>query len=59
MALRIAVTAEPIPSHVSALDYVIGPALEQGHDVALYAPPMFRREARRRGVEFHQAGTDW
>ncbi|MFJ6382480.1 glycosyltransferase [Kitasatospora sp. NPDC092039] len=59
MALRIAVTAEPVPSHVSALDYVIGPALDQGHDVALYAPPMFRREARRRGVGFHRAGTDW
>ncbi|WP_237773264.1 glycosyltransferase [Streptomyces luteocolor] len=55
----MAVTAEPIPSHVSALDYVIGPALDQGHDVALYAPLMFRREARRRGVEFHRAGTDW
>nr|BFD96101.1 hypothetical protein KitaXyl93_74610 [Kitasatospora sp. Xyl93] len=59
MALRIAVTAEPVPSHVSALDYVIGPALAQGHDVALYAPPMFRREARPRGVGFHRAGTDW
>ncbi|MGW2227336.1 glycosyltransferase [Streptomyces formicae] len=59
MTLRIAITAEPIPSHVSALDFVIGPALEQGHDVALHAPPMFRREARRRGVEFHRAGTDW
>ncbi|MFG2225098.1 glycosyltransferase [Streptomyces sp. NPDC048644] len=44
---------------MSALDYVTGPALEQGHDVALYAPRMFRREARRRGVEFHRAGTDW
>ncbi|WP_244303907.1 glycosyltransferase [Streptomyces lydicus] len=44
---------------MSALDYVIGPALEQGHDVALHAPVMFRREARRRGVEFHRAGTDW
>ncbi|QEU95951.1 glycosyltransferase [Streptomyces kanamyceticus] len=59
MTLRIAITAEPIPSHVSALDFVIGPALEQGHDVALHAPLMFRREARRRGVEFHRAGTDW
>lgn len=59
MTLRIAITAEPIPSHVSALDFVIGPALEQGHEVALHAPPMFRREARRRGVEFHRAGTDW
>ncbi|MGV4926683.1 hypothetical protein [Streptomyces sp. BHT-5-2] len=44
---------------MSALDYAIVPALEQGHDVALYAPLMFRREARRRGVEFHRAGTDW
>ncbi|MHA7961444.1 glycosyltransferase [Streptomyces sp. L500] len=44
---------------MSALDYVTVPALEQGHDVALYAPRMFRREARRRGVEFHRAGTDW
>ncbi|GAA0426323.1 hypothetical protein GCM10010357_54840 [Streptomyces luteireticuli] len=43
----------------AALDYVTGPALEQGHEVALYAPLMFRREARRRGVEFHRAGTDW
>lgn len=59
MALRIAVTAEPIPSHVSALDYVTCPALEQGHHVALHAPLMFRREARRRGVEFHSAGTNW
>ncbi|MER7766987.1 nucleotide disphospho-sugar-binding domain-containing protein [Kitasatospora sp. NPDC096140] len=59
MALRIAITAEPVPSHVSALDYVIGPALEQGHRVALHAPPMFRLEARRRGVEFHRAGSDW
>lgn len=59
MTLRIAITAEPIPSHVSALDYVTGPALEQGHDVALYAPSMFRLEARRRGVEFRRAGTDW
>ncbi len=59
MPLRIALTAEPIPSHVSALDYVTGPALAQGHDVALYAPVMFRREAQRRGVEFHRAGTDW
>ncbi|MFH8347752.1 glycosyltransferase [Streptomyces sp. NPDC018045] len=59
VTLRLAVTAEPIPSHVSALDYVIGPALEQGHDVALHAPLMFRREAGRRGVEFHRAGTDW
>ncbi len=59
MTLRIAITAEPIPSHVSALDYVTSPALEQGHDVALYAPSMFRREALRRGVEFHRAGTNW
>ncbi|WP_235469324.1 glycosyltransferase [Streptomyces platensis] len=44
---------------MSALDYVTGPALEQGHDVVLYAPGMFRREARRRGVEFRRAGTDW
>ncbi|GAA2688720.1 glycosyltransferase [Streptomyces lunalinharesii] len=59
MALRIAITAEPIPSHVSALDYVIGPAVEQGHHVVLHAPPMFRREAPRRGVEFQRAGTNW
>ncbi|MFF2809721.1 glycosyltransferase [Streptomyces sp. NPDC058000] len=44
---------------MSALDYVIRPALEQGHHVALHAPLMFRREARRRGVEFHSAGTNW
>ncbi|MGA5134845.1 hypothetical protein ACPCTO_34170 [Streptomyces olivoreticuli] len=44
---------------MSALDYITSPALEQGHDVTLYAPLMFRREARRRGVEFHRAGTDW
>ncbi|MEU2791647.1 glycosyltransferase [Streptomyces sp. NPDC007100] len=44
---------------MSALDYVTGPALEQGHDVTLYAPLMFRREARRRGVEFYAAGTGW
>ncbi|MFD7666810.1 glycosyltransferase [Streptomyces sp. NPDC059788] len=44
---------------MSALDYVTGPALQQGHDVALYAPLMFRGEARRRGMEFHEAGTDW
>ncbi|GHC38562.1 glycosyltransferase [Streptomyces cinnamoneus] len=44
---------------MSALDYVTSPALEQGHDVVLYAPFMFRREARRRGVEFRRAGTDW
>ncbi|MEU7583456.1 glycosyltransferase [Streptomyces sp. NPDC041068] len=59
MTLRMAITAEPIPSHVSALDYVISPALEQGHQVALHAPLMFRRQARRRGVEFHRAGTNW
>ncbi|MGW3014047.1 glycosyltransferase [Streptomyces sp. NPDC001219] len=59
MALRIAITAEPIPSHVSALDYVTCPALEQGHQVTLHAPAMFRREARRRGVGFSAAGTDW
>ncbi|MET8540180.1 glycosyltransferase [Kitasatospora sp. NPDC004799] len=59
MTLRIAITAEPIPSHVSALDYVTGPAFEQGHAVTLYAPLMFRLEARRRGVGFHRAGTDW
>lgn len=59
MALRIAITAEPIPSHVSALDYVTCPALEQGHQVTLHAPLMFRREARRRGVEFSGAGTNW
>lgn len=59
MALRIAITAEPIPSHVSALDYVICPALRQGHQVTLHAPFMFRREARRRGVEFSGAGTNW
>ncbi|WP_370417611.1 glycosyltransferase [Streptomyces sp. QH1-20] len=59
MTLRIAITAEPIPSHVTALDYVIRPALEQGHHVALHAPHMFRREARRRGVEFRDAGTNW
>ncbi|MFJ5948361.1 glycosyltransferase [Streptomyces noursei] len=59
MALRIAITAEPVPSHVSALDYVICPAVEEGHHVALHAPPMFRAEARRRGVEFHRAGTNW
>ncbi|MGW7579231.1 glycosyltransferase [Streptomyces sp. NPDC054765] len=44
---------------MSALDYITGPALEQGHEVALYAPLMFRSEAQRRGVEFHRAGTDW
>ncbi|MEU8924294.1 glycosyltransferase [Kitasatospora sp. NPDC048545] len=55
----MAVTAEPIPSHVSALDYVTVPAVEQGHEVTLYAPHMFRLEARRRGVAFHGAGTDW
>ncbi|SED43434.1 N-glycosyltransferase [Streptomyces sp. 2224.1] len=59
MALRIAITAEPIPSHVSALDYVTCPAREQGHQVTLHAPLMFRREARRRGVEFRVAGTNW
>ncbi len=59
MPLRIAITAEPIPSHVSALDYVTGPVLEQGHDATLYAPLMFRRKARRRGVEFREAGTGW
>ncbi len=59
MALHIGITAEPIPSHVSALDYVIRPALEQGHHVTLHAPVMFRREARRRGVQFHGAGTNW
>ncbi len=59
MTVRLAITAEPIPSHVSALDYITGPALEQGHEVTLYAPRMFRGEARRRGVEFHRAGTDW
>ncbi|MEI5102695.1 glycosyltransferase [Streptomyces sp. PmtG] len=59
MALRIAITAEPIPSHVSALDYVTYPALHQGHQVTLHAPPMFRREARRRGVAFSGAGTNW
>ncbi|MFE1767117.1 glycosyltransferase [Streptomyces angustmyceticus] len=59
MALRIAITAEPIPSHVSALDYVICPAVDQGHQVTLHAPLMFRREARRRGVEFSVAGTNW
>ncbi|WP_432040338.1 glycosyltransferase [Streptomyces cucumeris] len=59
MVLRIAVTAEPIPSHVSALDYVIRPAVEQGHHVTLHAPAMFHREARRRGVEFRGAGTNW
>ncbi|MFD9789772.1 glycosyltransferase [Streptomyces sp. NPDC059070] len=59
MALRVAITAEPVPSHVSALDYVIGPSLEQGHRLALHAPLMFRREARLRGVDFHRAGTNW
>ncbi|MFF0745555.1 glycosyltransferase [Streptomyces sp. NPDC004111] len=59
MALQIALTAEPIPSHVSALDYVIRPALEQGHRVSLHGPLMFRRAALRRGVEFHRAGTSW
>ncbi|AEW99530.1 glycosyltransferase [Streptantibioticus cattleyicolor] len=59
MALRMAITAEPIPSHVSALDHVIRPAREQGHHVALHASGMFRRDARRRGVEFHGAGTNW
>ncbi|MGX8904162.1 hypothetical protein ACR820_02575 [Streptomyces netropsis] len=44
---------------MTALDYVIRPALEQGHHVALHAPHMFRREARRRRVEFHNAGTNW
>ncbi|MGA4837681.1 hypothetical protein [Streptomyces sp. G45] len=33
MPLRRAVTAEPIPSHVSALDYVIGPVLLDLWDV--------------------------
>ncbi|MEU6487578.1 glycosyltransferase [Streptomyces sp. NPDC046887] len=59
MTLRIAITAEPIPSHVSALDYVICPALEQGHRVTLHAPSMFRREARLRGVGFGRAGAEW
>ncbi|MEU6062339.1 glycosyltransferase [Streptomyces sp. NPDC047097] len=59
MALRIAITAEPIPSHVSALDYVICPAVEQGHRVTLHAPPVFRREARLRGTGFRGAGTEW
>ncbi|MFE6684898.1 glycosyltransferase [Streptomyces sp. NPDC057743] len=59
MTLRIAITAEPIPSHVSALDYVICPVVEQEHRVALHAPPMFRREVLRRGAEFHRAGTNW
>ncbi|MGA5566284.1 glycosyltransferase [Streptomyces platensis] len=59
MALRIAITAEPIPSHVSALDYVICPAVEQGHRVTLHAPLMFRGEARRRGVAFSAAGRNW
>ncbi|MFJ2767242.1 glycosyltransferase [Streptomyces sp. NPDC087300] len=59
MTLRTAITAEPIPSHVSALDYVIRPALEQGHDVTLHASLMLRRQARDRGVRFHRAGTDW
>ncbi|WP_432093279.1 glycosyltransferase [Streptomyces sp. bgisy100] len=44
---------------MSALDYITCPALEQGHQVTLHAPLMFRREARRRGVEFSRAGTDW
>ncbi|MDT0454739.1 glycosyltransferase [Streptomyces sp. DSM 41527] len=44
---------------MSALDYVTYPALEQGHQVTLHAPLMFRREARRRGVEFRVAGTNW
>ncbi|WP_229894224.1 glycosyltransferase [Streptomyces glebosus] len=44
---------------MSALDYVTCPALEQGHQVTLHAPLMFRREARRRGVEFSGAGTNW
>ncbi|MGH4029177.1 glycosyltransferase [Actinomycetota bacterium Odt1-20B] len=59
MPLRLAITAEPIPSHVSALDYVTVPARRQGHHVALYAPLMFRGEAGRRGVEFYRAGPDW
>ncbi|WP_312018692.1 glycosyltransferase [Streptomyces sp. I05A-00742] len=44
---------------MSALDYVISPALEQGHHVALHASHMFRRQARQRGLEFHSAGTNW
>ncbi|MFI2257820.1 glycosyltransferase [Streptomyces tubercidicus] len=44
---------------MSALDYVTCPALQQGHRVTLHAPLMFRREARRRGVEFAGAGTNW
>ncbi|GAO10940.1 hypothetical protein TPA0598_07_06640 [Streptomyces lydicamycinicus] len=44
---------------MSALDYVTCPALEQGHHVTLHAPLMFRREARRRGVAFSGAGTNW
>ncbi|MFB7600370.1 glycosyltransferase [Streptomyces sp. NPDC056160] len=44
---------------MSALDYVIGPALAQGHDVTLHAPVMFRREAERRGIGFCRAGTNW
>ncbi|MFD5393505.1 glycosyltransferase [Streptomyces sp. NPDC127097] len=44
---------------MSALDYVTCPALEQGHQVTLHAPLMFRREARRRGVELSGAGTNW
>ncbi|MFF9479074.1 glycosyltransferase [Streptomyces sp. NPDC014733] len=59
MPLRIAVTAEPIPSHLSALDYVVGPAREQGHQVTLHAPLMFRGEARRRGIGYRRTGTDW
>lgn len=59
MTLRIALTAEPVPSHVTALDYVIGPAREQGHEITLHAPAMFRREARRRGIAYQRAGTDW
>ncbi|MFF8830849.1 glycosyltransferase [Streptomyces sp. NPDC015131] len=59
MTLRTAVTAEPIPSHVSALDYVVGPALGQGHHVTVYAPPMFRREVRRRRADFRAAGVNW
>ncbi|CAM5235678.1 macrolide-inactivating glycosyltransferase [Streptomyces spiroverticillatus] len=57
--LHIALTAEPVPSHVSALDYVIGPALRQGHRTVLHGPVMFRGAALRRGLEFQRAGTDW
>ncbi|WP_225828449.1 hypothetical protein [Streptomyces naphthomycinicus] len=59
MILRIALTAEPIPSHVCALDYVIRPARQQGHRVVLHGPLMFRRAASWRGMEFHCAGTSW